>query len=146
MIDTSALPDVFCECIATLAPMQQQPRAKRVSTNIERMIDNTDAKWIAPCRLGNISVSGAQIELKRETELPRTFLLSLSRRSRAAKRYAPAETSRAAGECRIFRPATPDFESPPVSAILALNHRTPADDQIMNRPIVAEERHVREPD
>ena len=33
-----------------------------------------------------------------------------------------------------------------VGAILSLNHHTPAGDQILNHPIVAEDRHVREPD
>jgi len=33
-----------------------------------------------------------------------------------------------------------------VGAILSLNHHTPPGDQILNHPIVAEDRHVREPD
>jgi hypothetical protein len=50
------------------------------------MIYDTDGKWVAPCRLRNISVSGAQLELKRETELPRTFLLSLSKNGEVVRR------------------------------------------------------------
>jgi hypothetical protein len=49
---------------------QPQPRAKRVCTNIAGMVYNIDGQLIAPCRVRNISASGAQIELRREAELP----------------------------------------------------------------------------
>ncbi len=55
---------------AATTMQQRQPRARGVSTNVEGMIYGTDGKWIAPCRQRNISISGAQLELKRETELP----------------------------------------------------------------------------
>ncbi len=42
------------------------------------MIYNMNGTQIAPCRLSNISGAGGQIELLREIELPKTFLLSLS--------------------------------------------------------------------
>jgi hypothetical protein len=50
------------------------------------MLYKTDGQWIAPCRVRNISVTGAQIELRRETDLPPTFLLSLSKNGEVIRR------------------------------------------------------------
>jgi PilZ domain-containing protein len=58
--------------------MPPLPRAKRVPTNHDGMIYGTDGARIAPCRLRNVSATGAQIELSREIELPKKFLVSLS--------------------------------------------------------------------
>jgi hypothetical protein len=57
---------------------EKSPRAKRQPVNQVGMIYAVNGARIAPCRLRNISVTGAQIELQREIELPKTFLLSLS--------------------------------------------------------------------
>jgi hypothetical protein len=57
---------------------EKQPRAKRQPVNQDGMIYGSDGHRIAPCRLRNVSETGAQIELERETVLPKTFLLSLS--------------------------------------------------------------------
>jgi hypothetical protein len=54
------------------------PRAKRQSVSHDAMIYETAGAQIAPCVLRNISVTGAQIELQRETDLPKTFMLSFS--------------------------------------------------------------------
>jgi hypothetical protein len=63
-----------------LRPMtEMQPRAIRRPANQDAMIYGaTTGARIAPCRLRNISATGAQIELFREVDLPKTFLLSLS--------------------------------------------------------------------
>jgi PilZ domain len=52
------------------------------------MVYRTDGRLIGPCRVRNISTSGAQIELRRETELPKTFLLSLSQKGNVIRRCA----------------------------------------------------------
>jgi hypothetical protein len=57
---------------------EKQTRAKRQPVHQDGMIYGLKGAQIAPCRLRNISRTGAQIELHRETELPKTFLLSLS--------------------------------------------------------------------
>jgi hypothetical protein len=56
----------------------KQIRAKRQPVNQDGMIYGLSGAQIAPCRLRNISATGAQIELLREIELPKGFLLSLS--------------------------------------------------------------------
>jgi hypothetical protein len=65
---------------------RRRARAKRVPTNIQGMLYTIDGQLIAPCRVRNISVSGAQIELRREAELPKTFLLSLSKNGEVVRR------------------------------------------------------------
>jgi hypothetical protein len=57
---------------------KMQPRAKRQPISQDAMIYAANGTRIAPCRLRNVSATGAQIELHREIELPRKFLLSLS--------------------------------------------------------------------
>ena len=64
----------------------KQPRAKRQPVNQDGMIYGADGARIAPCRLRNISATGAQIELQRETALPKTFLLSLSENGAVKRR------------------------------------------------------------
>jgi PilZ domain len=64
------------------------PRAKRQAVNRAAMIYASDGARIAPCRLRNISATGAQIELARETVLPKTFLLSLSESGTVLRRCA----------------------------------------------------------
>ena len=49
------------------------------------------------------------------------------------------------GEVAFFG-APPPSSGFAIGAILSLNHHTPVGDQILNHPIVAEDRHVREPD
>jgi hypothetical protein len=49
----------------------KQIRAKRQPVNQEGMIYGLSGGQIAPCRLRNISATGAQIELLRETVLPK---------------------------------------------------------------------------
>jgi PilZ domain len=66
--------------------MKPQRRAKRVPINHDGMAYNTGGKQIAPCRVRNISVSGAQLEFSREPELPKTFLLSLSPNGEVVRR------------------------------------------------------------
>jgi hypothetical protein len=63
-----------------------QPRAKRQPVNQDGMIYSASGARIAPCRLRNISATGAQFELHRETELPKTFLLSLSENGAVIRR------------------------------------------------------------
>jgi hypothetical protein len=50
------------------------------------MIYGADGIKIAPCRLRNISVTGALLELAGETELPTSFLLSLSKNGEVVRR------------------------------------------------------------
>lgn len=57
---------------------EKQPRAKRQPVNQAGMIYAANGARIAPCRLRNISATGAQIEFDREIILPKSFLLSLS--------------------------------------------------------------------
>ena len=57
---------------------EHKPRAKRQPVDRVGMIYGTDGARIAPCRLRNISNTGAQLELRRETELPAVFLLALT--------------------------------------------------------------------
>jgi len=52
---------------------------KRQPITVEGMIYDHHGKSIAPCTLRNVSAGGAQIELEQEIDLPRTFMLSLSR-------------------------------------------------------------------
>ena len=69
---------------------EKSPRAKRQLVNQDGMIYATAGARIAPCRLRNISVTGAQIELLREIELPKTFLLSLSESGNVRRRCTVA--------------------------------------------------------
>jgi hypothetical protein len=64
------------------------PRAKRQPVNQAAMIYAADGARIAPCRLRNISATGAQLELEREANLPRIFLLSLSENGMVRRRCA----------------------------------------------------------
>lgn len=52
---------------------------KRQPVTISGMVYDLDGSSIVACTVRNISVSGAQIELVKEHELPVTFLLWLSR-------------------------------------------------------------------
>lgn len=65
---------------------EKSPRAKRQKVNQDAMIYAINGAQIAPCRLRDISVTGAQIELLREIELPKTFLLSLSENGSVRRR------------------------------------------------------------
>jgi len=65
---------------------KKSPRAKRQPVNQDGMIYASNGARVAPCRLRNISVTGAQIELLREIELPKTFLLSLSENGSVRRR------------------------------------------------------------
>lgn len=58
---------------------EKRSRAKRQPVNQDGMLFGANGAQIAPCRRRNISATGAQIELDREIELPKTFLLSLSK-------------------------------------------------------------------
>ena len=63
-------------------------RAKRQPLDMAAMVYGVDGARIASCRLRNISVTGAQIEFQRETELPKTFLISFSERGDVRRRCA----------------------------------------------------------
>ena len=63
-----------------------KPRARRQPVDRAGMIYGTDGARISPCRLRNISTTGAQIELRRETTLPKVFLLALSEDGRVRRR------------------------------------------------------------
>jgi hypothetical protein len=63
-----------------------KPRAKRQPVDRDGMIYGADGARIGPCRLRNISNTGAQLELRRETVLPKTFLLALSEDGRVRRR------------------------------------------------------------
>jgi hypothetical protein len=65
---------------------EKQPRAKRQPANQDGMIYAVNGARIAPCRLRNVSATGAQIELLREIELPKTFVLSLSENGSVQRR------------------------------------------------------------
>jgi len=65
---------------------EKSPRAKRQPVNQDGMIYAINGAQIAPCRLRNVSATGAQIELLREIELPKTFLLSLSENGSVRRR------------------------------------------------------------
>jgi len=52
------------------------------------MIYASDGARIAPCRLRNISATGAQLDLEREVDLPKIFLLSLSENGMVRRRFA----------------------------------------------------------
>jgi hypothetical protein len=51
---------------------------KRHTIYREGMIYSTSGARICPCVMRNVSFGGAQLELKRETELPTEFVLALS--------------------------------------------------------------------
>jgi len=53
-------------------------KSKRHALHHDGMIYGMDGARIAPCVLRNVSAGGAQVELKRETELPKTFILALA--------------------------------------------------------------------
>jgi hypothetical protein len=57
---------------------EQKRRAKRQPVMVDGMVYAISGVRIAPCRLRNVSETGAQIELQRETVLPASFLLTLS--------------------------------------------------------------------
>lgn len=80
----------------------QLPRAKRVATNVQGMIYGADGNMITPCRLRNVSSSGAQLELARDLELPRTFLLSLSKKGEVIRRCTNIRRLSASGS-RVAR-------------------------------------------
>jgi hypothetical protein len=61
-------------------------RAKRQIVCHSSMIYGMDGARIAPCTLKNVSVGGAQLELQREVNLPKTFLLSLSENGQVRRR------------------------------------------------------------
>jgi hypothetical protein len=52
---------------------------KRQTVEISGMAYDTRGNPIATCTVRNVSNSGAQVELMKESELPATFLLALSR-------------------------------------------------------------------
>lgn len=53
-------------------------KAKRYTLEYEGMIYAESGEMIARCSLRDVSETGAQIGLKREAELPKRFILSLS--------------------------------------------------------------------
>jgi hypothetical protein len=59
---------------------REQPTAGRRPVDQDGMIYGTDGCLIAPCRLRNVSDTGAQIELRSGIALPKDFLLSLTRK------------------------------------------------------------------
>jgi hypothetical protein len=65
---------------------EKQPRSRRQPVAQDGMIYGDDGARIAPCRLRNISTTGAQIELHREADLPKTFRLALSENGRVQRR------------------------------------------------------------
>lgn len=53
-------------------------KAKRQPVEHDATIYTASGETIAKCTLRNVSETGAQIELARETHLPKNFVLSLS--------------------------------------------------------------------
>lgn len=52
--------------------------AKRQPVEIDGMIYGHNGRQLAHCTLRNVSVGGAQLELKQEADVPQHFLLALS--------------------------------------------------------------------
>lgn len=61
-------------------------RSKRHFVRHDGMIYGSNGARIAPCVLRNVSAGGAQLELKREIELPKTFVLALSGKGEVRRR------------------------------------------------------------
>jgi hypothetical protein len=61
-------------------------RSKRRPVYHSAMIYGTNGTRIAPCLVRNVSVGGAQLELPREVDLPKTFLLSHSENGQVRRR------------------------------------------------------------
>jgi PilZ domain-containing protein len=59
---------------------------KRRAVYHSAMIYGTNGARLTSCVVRNVSVGGAQIELQREVELPKTFLLSLSENGQVRRR------------------------------------------------------------
>jgi hypothetical protein len=53
--------------------------SKRQPVEIDGMIYDRQGKQLAQCALRNISTGGAQLELTQEVDVPKDFVLSLSR-------------------------------------------------------------------
>jgi hypothetical protein len=71
-------PKVIATC--WIFAMSANNRAtKRQAISVDGMIYDQHGKSIAPCTLRNVSAGGAQLELEQEVDLPRTFMLALSR-------------------------------------------------------------------
>jgi hypothetical protein len=52
--------------------------SKRQSVEIDGMIYDHHGAKLAHCKLRNVSVGGAQLELDRDADIPETFVLALS--------------------------------------------------------------------
>jgi hypothetical protein len=53
--------------------------SKRLPVEIDGMIYDRQGKQLAQCMLRNVSAGGAQLELVQEIDIPKDFVLSLSR-------------------------------------------------------------------
>jgi hypothetical protein len=59
--------------------MQKENRkAARRQLQLDASIYSCEGKPLSPCQVQDISATGVKLLLPRETELPRTFILSLS--------------------------------------------------------------------
>jgi hypothetical protein len=61
-------------------------KAERRVVQHDGMVYAESGKPLVPCSLRDVSAAGAQIELKKEIELPPQFILSLSPRAEVRRR------------------------------------------------------------
>jgi hypothetical protein len=87
---------------------QERRSATRRHVDPGGVIYSVQGIRIAACRLRDISTAGAQIELLRETELPKTFLLGLSANPEAKRRCLIAWQSSTLAGVQFLEPSAVD--------------------------------------